>query len=446
MDRDRAAAVVAALAGAVPDDVLLWRGEGLDGHDIDLVVLGNHAAPVSRVLRVCGLTPSPQEPGRVLWRLLPDEAVVVDVFAGHTWPSMYPALPEVAARAVPGTLGLLVASAGDRMLMHTAEALAGWPPTKTLAKLEAAALEPGAADSLSIISRRDPGLAVLASIAERPGLLLGNRAKGWLRLRTAARAAARSPQARAAVRSRMLGEPRSRSPVVGARPERAVLIALSGMDGAGKSTASLALLDGFDERGEAAIVHWTRLARDLGLLGRLARPVRSSLRRTGSVATIGAPARTSEEPGAVTRSRRSRTIDAAWVVAVAASSVGAARRAERIRRGGTHVICDRWLLDALVDLRIRYGHQPLAEWVLRHGFPTPDVAALLHLDSRLAAARKPGDQPEAVLDAMSANYDQLAGSAGVQVLDASRPSAEIVDDLRRLLRERSGEHGRPVET
>lgn len=435
MDSERAAAVVQTLAEHIPDGVLLWRGEGLSGSDIDLVVLGEHTAPVSHVLRNCGLTPAPQEPGRVLWRLLPGEHVVVDVVAAHTWPSMYPALTDVADRAQRGALGLLVASPGDRLLMHTAEAIAGWPLSKSVAKMSAAASEPDVTDNVTTASLRDRGLRVLASIAERPELLVGRADRDRLPMLTAARLGSRSAQARSALASRLPGLPMTRRTPAGAPPERPLLIALSGMDGAGKSTAALALLDRYDERGEAALVHWTRLAGNLRLLGRVARRARRILRRTAPLAASGAPAPAGDagQPDTQARGRRSGFIERTWVIAVAASSVRAARRAHRIRRGGTHVICDRWLLDALVDLRIRYGPHPLAEWVLRRGFPKPDVSVLLRIECEQAAARKPGDQTEAVLKSMSVYYDQLAKRVRVSVLDAGRASDQVVEELGRLL-------------
>lgn len=451
MDEARTAAVLRALAEALPDDVLLWRGEGLDGGDIDVVVLTSGTARVSRVLRECGLAPAPQDPGRVLWRALPAKDVVIDVLTGHAWPRMYPPLSDVAARSERGTRGLPVASPGDRMLIHAAEALAGWSRPKTAAKLEACSREPDAARSLERATRDDPGLAALVPVVSEIGQPPEERHRDRLPLRTVARTAQRSRYARHALRSRLVGEPTAR-PAATTRPERPLLIALSGMDGAGKSSACLALLDRFDEREEAASVHWTRLARDLGLLHHVARGARRLMRRTGSVSnpyrpedqpddtstTNGARESSAEQSSSTQSGAGSRpgVVDAVWVAGVALSSVRNGRRAARLRRTGTHVICDRWVLDALVDLRIRYGRHRLAEWVLRRGYPRPDVAVLLRVGAEAAAARKPGDQRPDVLRAMSEHYALLGPDTGVTVLDAGRPSGEVLDDLHRLVADR----------
>ncbi len=328
--------------------------------------------------------------------------------------------------------------------MHAAEAVAGWPWPRGAARITAL-VEDTAGEVLARVDEHDPALARLARRAASSGSPHPEQER--LPLRDAARAATGSPYARRALRWRLHGEPVSRPP--GAAPTGgARLVALSGMDGAGKSTAALALLDRAEARGEPAVVHWTRLARDLGVLAPLGRLAR---RLTGRSRPVSQPYRPEDADDAAdagpehgpahtgaapTASGGRRLVEGAWVVAVALSGVRNARRARGLQRSGVHVVCDRWLLDALVDLRIRYGHHPAAEWVLRRGFPRADLAVLLRVDPATAAARKPGDQRDDVLLTMGEHYDGLVADLDVRVLDAGRAGDQVVADLLRLVEER----------
>lgn len=432
MDEARAGEILDALAGAVPAAAVLWRGESLAGSDVDVVAAPGHDHALTRALRDCGLSPAPQDPGQVLWRQLPGPSVVVDVLAGHAWPAMYPALAGVVRRAAPGARGLPVASPGDRVLIHAAEALAGWPLEKTRRKLAAALAEPEARGSLAAIVAEEPELASLAAVA------VAGREPSW---RRALGAAIRSRHARAALRGRLaarLGIP-LRHPLPQAPGGRASqpgeLIALSGMDGAGKSTAALGLVEAFEQVGRPAIVHWTRVAGELRVLHVVAQGVRRLLGRSGSLAApegepVEATAPAPAPAPAPARRGPERLIDEGWVFVVAVANIRTARRAERIRRGGLTVVCDRWLADALVDLRIRYGRRPAAEWVLRRGYPRADHAVLLEIDDATAARRKPGDQSAANLRAMGERYAELAGALGLARVDARAPSPAVLADLR----------------
>jgi hypothetical protein len=85
-----------------------------------------------------------------------------------------------------------------------------------------------------------------------------------------------------------------------------------------------------------------------------------------------------------------------------------------------------------VDLRVRYGRRPAAEWLLRRGFPRADVAVLLEVDGATAARRKPGDQSEAVLHAMAERYAEVGDRLGLPRVDASAPPGEVAARLRAL--------------
>lgn len=417
MDRRRALDVLTALGAAAPGGVLLWRGEDLDGSDLDVVVLDGSQAAVARSLQESGLTAAPQDPGHVLWRLLPGETVVVDALAAHAWPAMYPALDGVVDRSVRRPDGLLVAAEGDRQQIHAAEAVAGWPLEKVLRRLNGLT---GAAPC---------GSPALAALGARPERLAGPARRGRLGLRAAVRAGLPSATGRAALRARLrtaLGFPvRPPLPPVprsGGHP--GVLIAVSGMDGAGKSTAALGIAEALEGAGRPVLVYWTRVGGETHLLELLGRPARRLLGR--------APG-SSQAPPDPGREPSRGLVYAVWAAIVAADSARAARRAHLQRRRGYAVVCDRWLADALVDHRIRYGRHRVAEWTLRHAFPAPDVGLLLAVDPETAARRKPGDQAPEVLRAMAELYDRYAADCALVRIDAAASREEVGAAVRAAL-------------
>src|SRR4051794_24256409 len=101
-DQARARAVLNMLAEDVPGGVLLWRGSRIDGSDVYVVVLDGHEQRVMRSLRAAGLTPAPQTDGRLVWRSLDADAVVVDTLPARGWFASYPSLSGVLQRAVSG--------------------------------------------------------------------------------------------------------------------------------------------------------------------------------------------------------------------------------------------------------------------------------------------------------------------------------------------------------
>jgi len=98
------------------------------------------------------------------------------------------------------------------------------------------------------------------------------------------------------------------------------------------------------------------------------------------------------------------------------------------------VVCDRWTTDALVDLRLRYGRHRLAEWLLKRGIPAADLALYLEVDAATAAARKPGDQPLAVLEAMAGLYGLHVAGRNVTRIDARAERAVVVEQADGALR------------
>src|SRR3954453_7576435 len=109
MDERRARELLDELGRAVPGAVVLWRGPGLGGSDVDLLVLEGRDHTVARTLREAGLSPAIQDDGRILWRQLPRETVVHDAMPAWSWPPHSPLLGGLLDCASRED-GLLVAS------------------------------------------------------------------------------------------------------------------------------------------------------------------------------------------------------------------------------------------------------------------------------------------------------------------------------------------------
>jgi thymidylate kinase len=215
------------------------------------------------------------------------------------------------------------------------------------------------------------------------------------------------------------------------------LIALSGMDGSGKSGAARLLADELRASGLEAEVAWWRVAEETETLDRVAQPLKRLLRMRGSVADPAAamsPAAREEVPApAPEPGLASRLVAWPWTLLVAALSVRSFRSAGRLRRDGKSVVCDRWLIDALVDIELRYGRHRAAARLMKAGFPAADVTILLDADAATAAERKPGDQLPQVLAAMEPLYAAQRSRPGLQVVDARRPLDAVHADLRRIV-------------
>ncbi|MHB8695701.1 MAG: nucleoside/nucleotide kinase family protein [Solirubrobacteraceae bacterium] len=203
----------------------------------------------------------------------------------------------------------------------------------------------------------------------------------------------------------------------------------------GKSTLAAALAEHLVQRGFRTDVSWSRLAGERSALDRIAGPIRRVLPGSGSIADPEAVIPPVERDPDVDYARRPRggPVSRGWVVVVALVNARTFRRVARSRRDGRAVVCDRWLCDSLIDLRLRYGRHRLAETILRVPAPRPDLALWLHLDATTAARRKPGDQSRMILAEMERSYVLQAHRDGLLALDAKLEPAEVAHRARRLV-------------
>lgn len=418
MDEQRARTVLARLADR---PVLLWRGASVGGSDIDLVVLPGGAAEVAATLRSEGL----ERRGR-LWSSS-DGAVVVDPLPAARWPRAYPDLAEVLERASHPNGLPAVASAEDRLLIYAADAVGGRPLEKLLAKAAPLLRERGAEDRLRELARRTGDLALAELIVRPPRARRGRMPYG-----AAAMVALRSPRARRALAARARERLVERAVTPRLRRRRGLLISVSGMDGAGKSSATEAIERHLRAAGVDAAIAWYRIGEEAEQLNRIALPVKRLLRRSVTIAdpiASRSPTETVKRQDPRVAQGRLGPVAWTWILIVVAIGVRSYRRTCRLAQAGAAVVCDRWACDSLVDLEVRYGRHRAAAWLLRAAVPRPDVAFLLSIDAETAARRKPGDQALSVLQRMQSLYERAGAELGLTRVDATRPHDAVLADV-----------------
>lgn len=225
------------------------------------------------------------------------------------------------------------------------------------------------------------------------------------------------------------------------RRRRGFVVALSGLDGAGKSSQATALAASLEQLGRPATVAWTRVGWDNELdrfavalrrwLDAPAQLARIRAPHTGSATASSAPA--GQSPTSRLR-RRSALLTEVWIVVVALFNVRAQRRvvAPHVRQGKT-VICDRYTLDSVVGLRAQYGEHlklRVARTLLRLLSPTPRAAFLLDVPAATAFARK-GEHTIEALTRQTALYHEETATLRATRLDGERPLPELCAEIAR---------------
>ena len=419
MDEGAARALIALMAREVGPEAILWRGEGLGGSDVDLVVLPTAEARLAAALAEAGLRPSLSDPGHVMWTTPNGADVAIDVLAAAHWPAYYPSLDGLRGRASPDG-DLPVASAEDQLLILAAEAVGGRPLEKVLRKARVLVEAPGTRERLEALATTER-MEPLAALVADPDRLERSGRRGRLPYPRALLAAVRSRPARAALRERVV----ARLGGLRRRRSRGVLVTLSGMDGAGKSTFTAAVRAHLEANGLPVRDEIVRIGRRGDTLDRIAVPVKKILRREGSTADpVAAGDEEAKVSGRAPDEAPRRGIGWIWTVIVATENALACRRVAR-RRRQTNVVTDRWLTDHLVDFELRYGRHPLGSRILRAGVPRADLAVLLEIDAATSAARKPGDQAPSVTARMEERYSAIASELGLIRVDGRAPREHV---------------------
>lgn len=226
---------------------------------------------------------------------------------------------------------------------------------------------------------------------------------------------------------------RRTAPVAFAAPRRRrrLVVAVSGVDGAGKSTVLEGLRTELDRCAVPVSRVWLRPGMGLGRLSAVATWVK---RRRGEDAEPGIN-RMAADPAADLASRRGAR-GWVWALLVTVAYLAGVRRQHAAATGV--VLYDRHLADALVTLDFAYRGVDLRlqRWLVRRLLPRADVTLHLDVPVEEAVRRKPGDQigREAVRSQQAHYETRLAEVPGVVRLDATaEPQALVRQALARVL-------------
>ncbi len=360
-------------------------------------------------------------------------------------------------------LGLTVAQA--QALVDRAQPLDGYQRLR----------RPAPFDTLLLLARRGLGvqaplrldhrLRIADAVATEPEAfrLARARSRGWsvrrrLRvLQTAHEAGAASAPLRllgAAEARRADGAGRARALLAGVRilapaRRRGVVIAISGIDGAGKTTQALALADALADLGHEAVVSWSRITYDPALR-RIAAPALAVLSIVERLRRDDAPATPPPQPilrdpgddwvagrgGGLAAGLRRRVglVNVLWASVVAAvHAINQRRELERHLRLGHVVIRDRYVLDAVVGLAEAYGGGAaggVPGRIVRRVSPSPLVAFWLDVGAEEAHRRQPdGEWSLKQLARHREDYARCHAELGVRRLDATRPPEELAAEI-----------------
>jgi thymidylate kinase len=431
------------LDGALSGRVLVYGSLPPEGRDLDLLVRAGERPIVERCLRDAGFAQRQSE-----WaRFAACTAELVELADPESWdlpPEELHSLFE-QGRELDG-LRNVVRPAPHHSLLILARRLAAGDGTldeKRHARLRAACAE-------------DPDAWRLA----------GERAAAWgaeaalEALEQASHAGAASPQLFARVqrerrsRRRRGSPPRAAAAALrgvlrkAARPRRGAIVALSGLDGAGKSSQAAALCQTLELLGFDAIVVRTRISWE-DWLWRLVPPLKGVLRPLAhSVASIRSIARSpgsgkdsanlapdDERPDPVRAVREaSPALTDMWTLVITLANAWSQWRLmhRQLLRGGI-VVCDRYTLDSIVELRYSYGEErPFKPQrsALAKLYPTPVRSYFLDVSPATSLRRK-GEWGEQWLAEHRRLYLQECPRLGVTVIDGEQPQERICAQIAR---------------
>jgi hypothetical protein len=212
------------------------------------------------------------------------------------------------------------------------------------------------------------------------------------------------------------------------------IVALSGLDGSGKSTQVHQLDAALRTLGIESRIVWKPMGHSpmMRFVRRSAKRLLGTKPGPAATTTDDAPARR-WDPNPKTKAlrERSRVATQLWAAFVGLSAAGYYRR-EQLRHRGAVLVFDRHLLDTRGQLRFFYGARSrlrLALGLVDLVCPRADRAYLLDVPAEVAHGRKPLQYDLAELSQQAELYRQEADRLGASCLDATLPSDVLTETI-----------------
>ena len=206
---------------------------------------------------------------------------------------------------------------------------------------------------------------------------------------------------------------------------RRLVLAISGVDGSGKSTLRAALAEGLGRAGVPVSTVWVRPGMGMGRLTALAAWGKRLLRQDAAPGV-----RAMADPAAPRPASRRGAVGYAWALIVSCSFLVGVWRQHRSVRGV--VLYDRHLVDALATLDFAYEGVDLRlqHRLVRALLPRADVRLYLDVPADVSVARKPDDVlgEHAVRSQLAAYARWLDRLPPTVRLDATRPTGDLVTE------------------
>jgi dTMP kinase len=223
---------------------------------------------------------------------------------------------------------------------------------------------------------------------------------------------------------------RARGPRAALRlPRRGLLVALSGIDGAGKSSQARWLADSLTALGADVDIVWNDLlgSRVLDVLA--AGP--KALLRLGGRSSEGMARWEDPAPGG--EDAIGGALRGAWSMVVTLTDALEQRvLASRSLSRGRVVVFDRSPLDLAVRMQVLYrASVERQRRLVRLAAPRPNLAYLLDIPSEVSLARKRDVWSRAQLTEQRTLYRTLASEFGARRLDGRRPPQDIAAEIAR---------------
>ncbi len=203
-----------------------------------------------------------------------------------------------------------------------------------------------------------------------------------------------------------------------------VVVALSGVDGAGKSSLTATLLRDFERVGLTPEIIWARP----GMRMEWIEPI---LRLAGQARTSEPTVASVAQGHQVDAASRRGLVGWVWTMLVTGTFLTHVWW-RQLRTSGLKIY-DRHLDDAIVSLDFVYDGVDLRvpRWLIEHVLPRAHTTFYLSVDAATAVARKPGDTfgLHAVSRQLEAYTDRLDGRSDVTMIDATSDSGRIASEV-----------------